>query len=111
MKRIMNKRGNEIIEASVVIPLVLLVVIIVLRMFTFYFEILTSYASLHKDALPPLSSESITTAHIGVHTIRDTVTMAPSHQLKVLPRKEIEVKEYTYCEDDILRAGEILGEE
>lgn len=110
LRWIKDKKGNEFVEAGIVLPLIMIVIAILLRMFTFYFDILTTATASHERALMPLSCDGEGARVLTVHTTHESVSMAPSLHLHAIPHKDICVTVIDVNEDLIVRTGEMIDE-
>lgn len=109
MRKHINKRGNEFVEASIVIPIVLFCTVILLRFFSFSFELLMTGTMQHEKLLSS-SLESSGTVDILPANHSMTVRMFPVPMLSFIPEKTIEASIYNYDEDAIIRIGELVSE-
>lgn len=105
LKGIGNKRGSQMVEAAISLPVIILAVMLMLRMFTFYLEILTAGIAEHKEAMTAQD------AYRGVflRTYHDSkeVKMLRGGLLLMDVSKKIETKAYMINEDILVRTGEI----
>ena len=104
-----NKRGNEMIEASIVYPVIILVTVLLLRLFTFYLEILCTGVRMHEEALEAM--DSFEKPVMQVYNRTEEVTMLTGGLLTFDPSHEIRVRAYFLNEDGLVRAKEVLHEE
>lgn len=106
VKILKNKSGYEMVEASITMPIIILTTILLLRVFTFYLEILNSGIKLHERAI----AASINSKEDGLRIYRKNseIIMLRTGILKFDLKKKIAIKTYIYNEDKIIRAGELL---
>ena len=107
MKKILNKKGSQMVEAAISLPVIILAAMLMLRLFTFYLEILTTGIKEHKEAMNAQASYS----GAFVRTYRDEkeVKMLRGGLLMMDVRKRIETKAYMINEDVLVRSGELLN--
>lgn len=94
------------VEAAISLPIIILAAMLMLRMFTFYLEILTTGISEHKEAMEAQDSYS----GAFLRTYRDTkiVKMLHGGLLLIDVSKKTETKAYMINEDILVRTGEIV---
>ena len=51
----LNKRGEQMVEASIVLPIIILVIMLLVRLCTFYLECLIAQTNMHRNMLAPKS--------------------------------------------------------
>lgn len=106
MNIIRNKRGNEMVEASIALPVIILTTMLLLRLFTFYLEILNTGVKSHEKALK--AGDSYNGSIFKIYKKVDNVKMFKTGILKFDLDKKFETKLYIYNEDAIVRAGELI---
>lgn len=93
------------VEAAISLPVIILAAMLMLRLFTFYLEILATGISEHKEAMEAQD------AYRGMilRTYHDSreVKMLSGGLLKMDVSKRIETKAYMINEDFLVRTGEI----
>lgn len=93
------------VEASISLPVIILVVMLMLRLFTFYLEILNTGIKAHEEALErwnepgKLRIETVTKAR--------RVSLVKGGILLSGVGKDLSCKMYLFNEDEIVRMGEI----
>lgn len=103
-----NKRGSQFVEASIAVPITVLMVLLLLRVFVFYLEIINLGVSEHEKAFDVMDSYS----GIGmkVYSREAEISMAPVGLLKERLSKTLEVKAYFYNEDRMVR-GKLIAKD
>ena len=102
-----NKRGSQFTEAAIVIPVMILAAMLMLRMFTFYLEILTTGISGHREALK--EQQAYRGASIRLYKKTEKVIMFKGGLLKMDVSKTLDTKAYLINEDFLVRSGEVLN--
>lgn len=108
VRLIFNKHGEEFVEASIALPVAILAIMLLLRMFTFYLEILTTQVKSHRDAIQ--KSVSYQAAEIKSYRKADSVKFMKGGLLENDLSKKIETSTLLYNEDKIVRTGSFLAE-
>lgn len=103
-----GKRGSEMVEASFVVPVIILVVVLFLRIFAFCLEILSAQVKAH--ALAVSAADSFDKPYISTYKDSTCVRLSPGGILSEQLTKEISVRAYLINEDALVRAGEILND-
>lgn len=106
MRILRDKRGYEMVEASMTLPIIILTTVLLVRIFTFYLEILNTQVKNHEDALN--KNNSYEKLIFTSYKKDDSVKMMKFEILKFDLEKKINTKLYLYNEDKIIRAGELL---
>lgn len=101
-----NKAGHEMVEASITMPIIILTTILLLRVFTFYLEILDTSIKSHEKAIAASTNDE--EGRMKLYKKNFEVIMMRTGVLKFDLKKNIETKIYIYSEDEIIRAGELL---
>jgi len=94
------------IEAAISIPLIILSAMLMLRLFVFYLDILTTGIKEHRKALD--AQASYKGAVMRTYEEETGVDLLKGGILKRDVSKRIEVKAYLINEDLLVRSGEIL---
>ena len=94
------------VEAAISLPVIILAAMLMLRLFTFYLEILTAGISEHKEAMEAQDSYR----GVAMKTYHDSkdVVMLRGGLLLANVSKKIETKAYLTNEDLLVRSGEIV---
>lgn len=106
MNILKNKAGHEMVEASITMPIIILTTILLLRVFTFYLEILDTSIKSHEKAIAASINDE--EGRMKIYKKNSEVIMMRTGVLKFDLKKNIETKIYIYSEDEIIRAGELL---
>lgn len=101
-----NKKGSQMVEAAVTVPLLILTAMLLLRVFTFYLEILSAGISEHMTALEAWDEYR----GIGVkkYSAHREVRMLKGGILRFDLCKQIETRSSLLNEDNLVRAGELF---
>lgn len=94
------------VEASIVLPIIILVIMLLIRLCTFYLECLITQTNMHRKMLSKWDS----TKSPVVKTLNDfrDINYANLGLAEGLIRKTIEVKGFTLCEDKFVRVGDTV---
>ena len=101
-----NKKGAEMVEASISMPIIILTIIILLRLFTFYLSILTTGINEHESAFEAWDSYS--GAMMKKYEREEHVYMLKGGVLGMDLEKTINTEAYFYNEDNMVRASDLL---
>lgn len=101
---ILNKRGEQMVEASIVLPIIILVIMLLVRLCTFYLECLIAQTNMHRKMLVKWDN---TNSPI-VKTISETrdINYVNLGLAEGLIRKSVEVKGFTVREEKFVRVGD-----
>ena len=102
-----GRSGSEMVEASFVLPVIVLLTVLLLRVFAFYLEILDTQVSSHIEAVEVW--DSFNKAYISVYRDTETVSLVRGGLLMQDLDKVISTEAYLLNEDVIIRAGQILN--
>lgn len=104
-KRWKNRRGEQFVEASLVLPAIILIAVLILRLFTFYLQILTTQVKGHQDLIERAENER------GIQILREeeTVTMIQSELFKGKLDETMEWEWYNFSEDATVRAEALVS--
>lgn len=94
------------IEAALSLPLILITVMLLVRLFVFYLDILTTGIKEHREALE--AQDSYKGAVIRTYETTEEVIMMKGGILKDYVSKKLDVKAYLINEDFLVRSGEAL---
>lgn len=103
-----NQKGNEFVEASIAIPIITMVVILILNLFVFYLNILVTGVQAHKEVTDAWDSEN--TVAVKTQKWVEHIQMPGSELLPKSISSDMEIKSYHFNEDFILRAKELIHE-
>ena len=108
MKILKSKSGNEFVEASIAIPIITFVVILILNLFVFYLNILVSGVRAHKEVENAWDSENVFA--IKTQKTIERIEMPGTRLLRKNPSAELEIRSYLFNEDFIVRTKELINE-
>ena len=103
-----GKKGSEMVEAAVSLPVIILAAMLMIRMFTFYLEILTTEVKMHKEALS--RQDGYNGLVFRTHNEEKKITLLKGGLLLFDAHKTVRVKTYLINEDYLVRSGELAGE-
>ena len=110
MKRIAlktcNRRGSQYVEAGIALPVVILAVMLLLRLFIFYIQILSTGVQEHKKAMDEW--DSYQGSAVRVYESEERVNMLAGGLLFNDAGKTIKTKSYLINEDGMVRSHEAL---
>ena len=104
LKGIGNKRGSQMVEAAISLPIIILAAMLMLRMFTFYLEILTTGISEHREAME--ASDSYRGVFLKTYRDSKEIKMLRGGLLMIDVGKKMDTKAYMINEDVLVRTGE-----
>ena len=102
-----SKRGSQMVEAAVSLPVIILAAMLLIRLFVFYIEILTTGISSHRAVME--EQDAYRGASIRTYSDEEEVTMFRGGLLNMDVHKRLEIKAYMINEDILVRSGEMLG--
>ena len=108
MRILRTKRGSQMVEAAVSLPIIILAGMLLIRLFVFYLEILTTGIENHKAVME--QQDSYRGAFIRTYRDEKDISLLRGGLLRMDVRKRLEIKAYMINEDILVRSGEILGE-
>lgn len=103
-----NKRGSQLVEASIVMPLIILIIILMLRVLVFYLEIINMGVKEHEEAFSRWDESEA--AVIEIYETEESVSLLPGGILESEFGKTLQVKAYFLNEDAFVRAHSVLKE-
>lgn len=103
-----RKNGSQMIEASIVLPLVILVVMLLIRVMVFYMEILCAGVRLHGNTIAEQTDRLDIT--IKRNEREDRVDLAPGGVLRHSPGKDLKAEWYLINFDQQVRAREMVND-
>lgn len=106
IRALANKRGAEMVEGAISLPLIILTAMLLVRSFVFYLEILNTSVSQHIEALE--RSDSYEGTGFQVYKNTEEVKLIRGGVLRFDVSKEIKSKCYMLNEDLLARAGGII---
>lgn len=106
VRAVLNKRGSEMTEAAISMPVLILTAMLLLRLFTFYLEILSTGVSEHMNALE--AWDSYRGSGIRKYSTEKEIYMLRGGLLETGLTKRINTRSYMLNEDVLVRAGEVF---
>ena len=106
IRALTNKRGSEMVEAAISLPLIILTAMLLVRMFAFYLEILNTSVACHMEALEKWDAYG--GAGMQVYKTTKEVRLLRGGVLRFDVTKEINTKAYMLNEDLLVRAGGVF---
>jgi hypothetical protein len=94
------------VEAAMSLPLIIITAMLLIRMFVFYLDILTTGIREHREALE--AQDAYRGAMIRTYETAHEVVMLRGGVLRRNVSKEIDVKAYLINEDFLVRSGEAI---
>ena len=94
------------VEAAISLPVIILAAMLILRLFTFYLEILSSGIREHREAME--AQDSYSGVFLKTYHDSEDVRMLRGGLLKIGVSKRLETKAYMVNEDLLVRSGEIV---
>ena len=95
------------VEAAVSLPIIILAAMLLIRLFVFYLEILTTGIERHRAVME--EQDAYRGAFIRTYTDEEEISMLRGGLLKADVHKRLEIKAYMINEDILVRSGEMLG--
>ena len=100
-----NKRGNEIVEASIVLPIIILTILSMIMLMIFFFACLTTQMSVHQRLInKALKSDTI----LSISRSGETTGRKIGGVISMLMKKEISSRCYLINEVTAIRLGEAI---
>ena len=106
IKALTNRRGAEMVEGAISLPLILITSMLLLRTFVFYLEIINTSVAEHIEALE--RTDSYKGSGFQVYKNSEEVRLLRGGVLKFDVTKEIKTECYMLNEDLLARAGGII---
>lgn len=94
------------VEAAISIPLILITAMLLIRMFVFYLDILTTGIKQHREALE--AQDAYEGSMLRTYEAAEEVMLVKGGVLKRNVSKRISIKAYMINEDFLVRSGEAL---
>lgn len=94
------------VEAAISLPLIIITAMLLIRLFVFYLEILTTGVKEHRKALE--AQDAYKGIVMRTYDMSEEVIMLKGGVLKKNVSKRIDVKAYLINEDFLVRSGEAL---
>ena len=94
------------IEAAISLPLILITAMLLIRLFVFYLDILTTGIKDHREALE--AQDAYKGVMLRTYETAEEVVLLRGGVLRQNVSKRIEIKSYMINEDFLVRSGEAL---
>ena len=94
------------IEAAISLPLILITAMLLIRLFVFYLDILTTGIKEHREALE--AQDAYKGVMLRTYKTAEEVVLLRGGVLRQNVSKRIEIKSYMINEDFLVRSGEAL---
>lgn len=95
------------VEAAVSLPIIILAGMLLIRLFVFYLEILTTGIERHKEVME--QQDAYRGAFIRTYSDEEEIRMLKGGLFRMDVGKRLEIKAYMINEDILVRSGELLG--
>lgn len=105
IRSVKSRRGSAMVEAAISMPVLIIAAMLMIRLFTFYLEILTAGIAIHKEAME--RQDAYGGAAIRTHCDERNISMLKGGLLGIDVHKRIEVRAYMINEDLLVRSGEL----
>lgn len=102
-----SKRGSQMVEAAISLPLIIITSMLLVRLFVFYLDILTTGIKEHREALE--AQDAYKGVMMRTYESEEEVVMLRGGVLKRNVSKKLDVKAYLINEDFLVRSGEALN--
>ncbi|MDO4518609.1 MAG: hypothetical protein Q4B78_05310 [Bacillota bacterium] len=106
IKDLTGRRGSQMVEAAIVLPMVILVSVLLIRLFVFYLDILSTGVKEHEAAIE--AQKAYEGASITKYENRRTITFLRGGLLGIDVNKDIKTEAFICNEDSLIRAGELF---
>ena len=107
LRYLSGKRGSQMVEAAISLPLIIITAMLLIRLFVFYLDILTTGIKEHREALE--AQDAYKGIMMRTYETAEEVIMLRGGVLKRNVSKKIDVKAYLINEDFLVRSGEALN--
>ncbi len=101
-----NKRGSQMVEAAISLPLILITAMLLIRLFVFYLDILSTGIKEHRKALEV--QDTYKGVMLRTYETAEEVVLLRGGVLRRNVSKRLEIKTYLINEDFLVRSGEAL---
>ena len=101
-----NRKGEEMVEAALVLPVVILTIISMLMLMVYFFSCLNNQVSLHSELIAKQCEEETV-----LKTIKNTTETSDrtGGLVSVLMHRKTEGRVYALRESRLIRTGEIIN--
>ena len=101
-----NKKGEEMVEASIVLPILILTILSLILLNLYYYACLNCQVELHGELISDTENRK---AVFKVVEKRETVSSEVGGVISMIMQKEIAASAYAIGPADMIRAGELIG--
>lgn len=101
-----SRRGEAFVEATIVFPILILVVLLLIRLFVFYLEILGTQVRMHEQAFEEW--DAYRKVYPTVYRDREELSLMGNGIYRGVLKKEIPVRLDLFREESIVRAGDLI---
>ena len=105
LKLLRGKRGSAMVEAAISLPLIILTAMLMIRLFTFYIEILTTGIEEHRAALE--QQDEYRGVLMKTYSSEREVYLLSGGVLEADAGKRLDIRAYLINEDLLVRSGQI----
>ena len=106
IRHLNNKKGSQMVEAAISLPVVIITTMLLVRLFVFYMDILTSGVKAHREAME--AQDTYSGAMIRTYETEEELTLLSGGVLRRNVSKRLDVRTYLINEDFLVRSGEVL---
>lgn len=104
----MNRKGDEYVEAAMVLPILILTILSLIMLMVYFFSCLNAQVDMHKEMV----KESLTAPVVfDINEKSRETSSQMGGVVSLIMKKEIEGKMYEMKPADMIRAGEMLDVE
>lgn len=101
----MNKKGDEIVEAAMVLPILILTILSLILLIVYYFSCLNTQVDLHRQMIKDaMYCETI----FETKTKKEETSSEIGGIISMIMNKEIEGRVYMINEANLIRLGEMI---
>jgi hypothetical protein len=101
-----SKRGSQMAEAAISLPLIIITAMLLIRLFVFYLDILTTGIKEHRKALE--AQDAYSGVVLRTYETSEEVILLRGGVLRRNVSKRLDIKAYLINEDFLVRSGEAL---
>lgn len=102
-----NKRGSQIVEATIVLPVIILTILSMIMLLVFFFACLTTQMSVHQHLISKAVSAKTV---IGVERYSKATSKHVGGVISILMKKDVSSSCYLINEVTAIRLGEAINE-
>ncbi len=105
LKLLRGKRGSAMVEAAISLPLIILTAMLMIRLFTFYIEILTTGIEEHRAAME--RQDEYRGIMMKTYSSEREVDLLSGGVLRTDVSKRLDTRAYLINEDLLVRSGQV----